>query len=430
MSTQYKTQCPYCGTQFKLNDAQLHQANGMVRCGGCLKPFQALDHLIGEDLDTSPQSFIDNEPPQPPAAKPVESPVPAAKAQEAAPVDNDTADKQHAFKEAEAGLSQPWEIDNAFNNNTQTDVNLGEATEINSLDEWDDWDYNDTPESTTKTEEHTNHQADEEEDWALALLKEAEGDANAAADKPTRQQQKPVSSAPEKTASPRNNEKKPSVDGKQTAKKKKPKHTEDLPAQKATTPAALFDFGDDDLDFLALGAADRAEPETDTNRPGISPSLIKYSALSLLLFVILAVQYMVFNFQSLSHNSTLRPIYSQACTLIGCTLPSNSDVSKLQATNLLIRSLRNEPGTLLVDLIIYNEADHTQTMPTLQLVFTNLDDKVMAAGTFSPAQYLQNNLNGMTTLRPHSEVHLSFRINDPGKQAKNYTLQLLPPDHA
>ena len=44
-NTQY-TRCPQCETAFKVNQKMLSMAHGKVRCGACLKVFQATDYLL------------------------------------------------------------------------------------------------------------------------------------------------------------------------------------------------------------------------------------------------------------------------------------------------------------------------------------------------------------------------------------------------
>jgi predicted Zn finger-like uncharacterized protein len=57
------TQCPECGTRFKVTDAQLGAHDGLVRCGSCHEVFNAIDHL--HDDEPSPQLSlpIETEPP-------------------------------------------------------------------------------------------------------------------------------------------------------------------------------------------------------------------------------------------------------------------------------------------------------------------------------------------------------------------------------
>lgn len=48
------TQCPSCQTRFKVTDAQLGIAQGMVRCGRCSHVFNALDHLVANPVPAAP----------------------------------------------------------------------------------------------------------------------------------------------------------------------------------------------------------------------------------------------------------------------------------------------------------------------------------------------------------------------------------------
>ena len=62
------TQCPHCQTTFRIAEAHLKAAKGMVRCGSCQQIFDATAHL---------SSGVPNEPPPTPS-KPRPSPPPAA----------------------------------------------------------------------------------------------------------------------------------------------------------------------------------------------------------------------------------------------------------------------------------------------------------------------------------------------------------------
>ncbi|MFV3331759.1 DUF3426 domain-containing protein [Pseudomonas sp. NY15437] len=69
MSDSFITQCPHCQTRFRVNATQLGAASGAVRCGTCLKVFNAPQNLVGEPPLTpasTPAAAA-----QPPAAAPV-----------------------------------------------------------------------------------------------------------------------------------------------------------------------------------------------------------------------------------------------------------------------------------------------------------------------------------------------------------------------
>lgn len=54
------TQCPECGTRFKVTDTQLDAHDGLARCGHCHEVFNALEHL--HDDEPSPQLSLPIEP--------------------------------------------------------------------------------------------------------------------------------------------------------------------------------------------------------------------------------------------------------------------------------------------------------------------------------------------------------------------------------
>lgn len=59
------TQCPYCKTSFRTSITQLQSADGMVRCGACLKIFTADDNLIpSAELQTVAMPIQDEDPEQ------------------------------------------------------------------------------------------------------------------------------------------------------------------------------------------------------------------------------------------------------------------------------------------------------------------------------------------------------------------------------
>ncbi|UUC49727.1 DUF3426 domain-containing protein [Pseudomonas citronellolis] len=79
MSASFITQCPHCLTSFRVNQAQLGAANGAVRCGACLKVFNAPQHMLGGTARSG------GEPIQPPAAAPKPA-APAAPSEPPRPV--------------------------------------------------------------------------------------------------------------------------------------------------------------------------------------------------------------------------------------------------------------------------------------------------------------------------------------------------------
>lgn len=219
-----------------------------------------------------------------------------------------------------------------------------------------------------------------------------------------------------------------------------------IAAANRASPAAVADMHNDDpraeiIDThdlyidLPPRADDDATEDDDANAAALAPMTQPrrygwlWGSLSLILLLLLAAQYLTYNVKSQATNPMLRPLYTQACQLLDCQLPSPIALDQLSASNLMIRSITQQPGVLLVDLLLYNGASWPQPFPRLKLMFSGLRERPVAAGIFVPDDYL-GRLDDMQKMPPHQQVHISFRITDPGKAAINYSLKLLVPDHA
>ncbi|WP_111657414.1 zinc-ribbon and DUF3426 domain-containing protein [Isoalcanivorax indicus] len=426
MATQYKTQCPHCGAQFKIGEQHLRQARGAVRCGSCLQVFQATDHLIEAPAPTAAPAAPS--PASPPARKKratddeswaedllaSETPPPAP-APPQAPARQWTLDDDAPPAAAAPGESKP-SLDDDRND---TRVSLGGRLELSdsflSLDEdsadgLGDEDFSDMSGAGRSTQGQGS-----DESWAEALLQELEEE-----DAPP----PPPRSAAEMR-----------LDGdtppsRQRASKARAKKEDDLFEDN-------FDLfggsGDDDLDALALEELDeppvrkapRGEPLFARERLDIGQA-IKWTTLSLAALLVLTTQYLVFNHDRLARTPQWRPLYATACDLFGCSLPNPSDVRTLRGANLVVRSHPDVADALVVDAILFNHADYEQPFPILELSFSSLRGQPVASRRFLPQEYLRGELLGMQTMPRDVPIRVSFEIMNPGEQAENYRLYFHP----
>lgn len=142
--------------------------------------------------------------------------------------------------------------------------------------------------------------------------------------------------------------------------------------------------------------------------------------------LVLASQYLIFNFDNLARTPQWRPLYAAACDVAGCTLPNPSDLSTLRGTNLIVRAHPAVPDALVVDAILFNHADYQQPFPVIELSFSSLRGQPVASRRFLPAEYLRGELTGMTAMPRDVPIRVSFEIRNPGPDADNYRLQLHP----
>lgn len=406
MATQYKTRCPHCAAQFKISDNHLKQARGAVRCGSCLQIFQATDYLL------------DGPAPSPTAESATENRWAGAldHASESSADDTDLIDDGSGEDD---GLTiKGMEFSDSFMNlDSNNDTGLGE-------------DFSDMEGAGRHShDEHTD------EAWAEALLKELEDDpepsspSDSDADTET-ETQKPktraVRNQPEPQPAQRQGHDATPTARPDSAASHQTEH-DDGPEEDDEDLFAGLDLFGDGLDTEpAQVKYNKAPPPAGFHRQRDWPGIAKWSSLALLALLTLAGQYAFFHLDQLARTPQWRPFYAQACELIGCRLPSRSDVSQLRATNMIVTSHPDYQDALLVEATLFNEADYRQPFPQLELSFTALDGSAVASRRFHPREYLQGELTHLDTMPRSRPLTISLEIVDLGDQAVNYNLRLLP----
>ena len=201
-------------------------------------------------------------------------------------------------------------------------------------------------------------------------------------------------------------------------------------AKPSAEPSAARE--EDPFEFLNSTAArhrgDHHQPDDPAPGPGGAAAVAKWGLLSLLALLVLAGQYAVFHFQELARTPQWRPYYAHVCQVLGCSLPLRSDPGALRGANLVVRSHPEYRNALMVDALLFNEADWPQPFPVLELTFQDLEGRTVAARRFRPSEYLRGELAGSDTMPVATPVHIALEIVDPGPRALNYNLQLLPAD--
>lgn len=181
-----------------------------------------------------------------------------------------------------------------------------------------------------------------------------------------------------------------------------------------STPTRRHKVANERLDYMAA--------------PPSGPAVTaKWALLSVLALVLLAAQYAFFHFDTLARSPQWRPLYAQACQLLGCQLPLQTDLSRLRGANLVVRSHPHYQNALMVDALLFNEGDWPQPFPALELTFKDLRGDTVAMRRFAPSEYLRGELAGLDAMPVDTPVHIALEIVDPGERAVNYNLRLRAP---
>lgn len=490
MSESFITQCPHCHTSFRVNQAQLGAASGAVRCGSCLKVFNALQQMqraAGQApapipapapapapesaappaADASPQPAPRPAVPTVPVSPPVGAtlgwplaphsarPAAESKVDEPAAKANTNPNGNTPSKAVDETL---WIHDDLDLDSLNLDEELAKLDAFELSQEFRDLKAAPKPADALLSAQHKPRDPHDER-WAEALLADERQATPGARQEPSlgsaqlEPEEEPTTPPPaaHEPAAAASSEAEPDEDD------------ESLPALSARR--------DDEDDEIAepldedegpreptVEASD--EPEEDEeplsaqpmrNEPALRVESLRelsdeplqldwqkpkgrwgrrllWTLLILLAAGGLGAQYVTYHFDELAREDAYRPWFAEFCPQIGCSLPSKVDVEQIRSSNLVVRSHPDFSGALVVDAIIYNRASFSQPFPLLELRFADINGQLLASRSFKPSEYLGGELAGQTEMPPQTPIHISLDILDPGPKAVNYSLSFHSPE--
>lgn len=446
MAETFITQCPHCGTSFRVSDEQLSIANGSVRCGACLQVFSARNHIVtaaaakatsasrpaaptatkAATRSTTPkqaQSRTEQAPKAKAAA--AKKPTPAPPKPKPAPPsrftadedddadflfeDNPEEDQEFVFQDSDDDLfdqdddSELGDLSDSFislNNPSST-----RGKEVNPFQRESDLDKEilDDPETA-------------DESWAESILEELEREES----RDSRRQEKArFVSKPVSDARP--------------AK----------PKEKQAEPAWSLDDNADDFDSVGFGGNTRQTEGKSTASSVVrqlnhdidldfnaEDRLARWRWLGVvfivLLMTLLTAQLAWVQRDTYAKMDQWRGLYQSACDVLGCTLPAQEDIDLVRTSNVLIRDHRALDEVKLLDAVLTNRAAFRQPFPLLILQYTDVNGDLVADQAFTPEQYLRGELTGTRLMPVNTRIYVSLPIRDPGARAVNYQLVLAP----
>jgi len=358
------TQCPTCRTRFRVTEAQLNVAAGRVRCGACLSVFAGIEHLVlgaGPRLrpGESPNEALDALLDELRADAPVAKPKGESRAA-AKPV----GDAPPPGREERSGAARARA--NPLANEARTrPVEIDAAAGRDDANEFGADGTNAGAASQLETEAPRSTVVDVHEPRRDARVRATE-----------------LAAGPEPSANP--------------------------PQPPAAEPSPAV--------ALAIGPEDLMERPRRRRRWWIPLALLVGVAL-------LGAQILYFQFDAWAKNPDIRPVYEWLCPRLHCQLPVMRSLDDIRSKNLVVRANPDIPGQLMVDALIVNQARFAQPFPVIELRFSSMDGRPIAARRFTPEEYLAGELKGATMFAPLTPVHIAFAIDDPGTDAVSYYIQ-------
>ncbi len=180
----------------------------------------------------------------------------------------------------------------------------------------------------------------------------------------------------------------------------------------------------DEFDLInapPIVGGERLEPDAvvGPKRISLSATLI-WSVVNLALMAALVTQFAYFNRGDLARYAQWRPALEEMCRHAGCTLPLQSDITKITLVNRELRSHPSVANALLVTATLVNNAAFPQSYPLLQLSLSDFSGRTVAMRRFQPAEYMGNTAEIDGGMRPGRPIEVSLELADPGKTAVGF----------
>ena len=357
------TQCPHCGTQFRVAADQLKLRGGIVRCGACQQIFDGNSALI--DLAAGPASVV-----AAPADAPVDVPSPDTSP---APVDETPVETP---VETLAPVSEP-----AVPQEPELAPTPPSTPE---------------PDTLPAPEPSREHTADSIGPPTLLLRESSGGSPPIASNVP---------------ASPRNR----AAEARARRVKAAPPRIDEAPKPPPPPPKPKPDV--DEPEFVR--STRQREASSKTTRIALVVG-------SVLLLIALVVQGTVsFRDVLAARYPDLRPALVSTCALLGCSvnLPARPEQLVIETGELI--TLGGNAYTF--STVLRNQGDMALAWPSLELTLNDLDDKPLVRRVFAPRDYAGAAAAAPTgfAARGEQQVRIHFRLE--GAEPSGYHIAVFYP---
>lgn len=357
------TQCPYCETAFHVGLSQLDAANGKVRCGGCLRVFNAKDHFLVEQ-----KRLFDDE-----TAKDSSSNETALS--EAPPMT--TEDDRDSLGVDLFGAEipdddQPVILGN-FDHHSGASIPR-DAILKHKVDRFRQEDY----EHASADQVLGNHQHLTEPE---NIFEEVEI----------------------------------------TSSKLIEDEFIDLSAEPATSERGASGLPRQEADDKEDHQASEFFISHENNKRTDSSAGWSWRIMLVIVTLALPVQLLFQQPEFLVSHAWFRDIGGEICAYIGCKKPVYKDVSSIKISGFIEPHPEYE-DSLIAKIDLRNNAISEQAFPNIAIFFRSLRGKITASRKFAPSDYLRGEVRALKDMPVGRNIQIELEIVDPGQQSTSYEL--------
>lgn len=419
------TQCPACQTRFKVSDAHLALASGMVRCGRCSHVFHAPSHFDAPAAEPQPAS------PPPVAPAPASTPQQATSFEPDDDFELELPDFQPEIGEQAPPQTRINPAQHEAAAPAKDDLDLPDYELMQPEPEaplaWDDFDDEDvrytpsrdsaptapTEPAIDESEASPDNQAEQQD---LAAFQQALAEALNTGSRPARRIALFDDAANESRTSPPPAAEAPLPDddyelpGRQEPQASRWQAREDIEPTPAPAPAY-----DDD------------EEHESSQRQGWLKNVL-LASIGTLGVLLLAAQLLFINRTAVSAElPELRPAFESLCQQFGCEVPLPTQRQLIRTEWSELSFVPQHDHLIQLNATLRNLAPYPQALPLLELSLKDGDDQLIIRKTLKPEEYLSKNDLALGRFNANSEIKIVTRMEVSRVKALGYSLHFYYP---
>ena len=197
---------------------------------------------------------------------------------------------------------------------------------------------------------------------------------------------------------------------------------QELPVATATEPPVTEET---EQDSDAEGTLHRPLPDTGWTGQSLTPKDLTNSLLVGLLLLLLGLQWVYFNRDTLAGDAGLRPALERFCGVLQCQLPLRVDLGRLEIIDRDVRKHPQVDDALLINASIANRAGFAQPYPVFEISFSDATGRPVAMRRFLPGEYLDETADAAAGMAPDVPVQIVLEVQDPGDAAVSFQFGFL-----
>jgi predicted Zn finger-like uncharacterized protein len=178
-------------------------------------------------------------------------------------------------------------------------------------------------------------------------------------------------------------------------------------------------------DTAVAAALHRSLPGEGWTGQRITPKDVASGVMVGLLLLLLGLQWVYFNRDTLAGDASMRPALERFCSVLHCQLPLRVDLAQLEIIDRDVRKHPQADAALLINARIANRAGFPQPYPVFEISFSDVAGKPVAMRRFLPAEYLGAGSDTAAGMAPDVPLQIVLELQDPGDQAVSFQFGFL-----